>query len=118
MERSESFKLNLTTSTEGLNDRIHPPPEGEITISEKDNGIVIMCSKANCVNILLLPAKVTVSWEKTVYTVSEDAGVVEVCAPALPSGNCPVQFPLISHLRLKVLIVSLLHSVTCSGCPP
>ena len=48
LERSESFKLTLTTSTEGLNDRIQfDTREGEITISEKDDGIVIMCSKAN-----------------------------------------------------------------------
>lgn len=26
------------------------------------------------------------------YTVSEDAGTVEVCAIVLPSGSCPIQF--------------------------
>ena len=47
LERSESFKLTLTR-TEGLNERIQfTTDEGEITISEKDDGIVIMCSIAN-----------------------------------------------------------------------
>ena len=50
LERSESFKLTLTTSTEGLNDRIQfTTREGEITISEKDDGIVIVCSIANLI---------------------------------------------------------------------
>ena len=34
------------------------------------------------------------------YTVSEDEGMVEVCAVVFfPSGSCPIQFPF--HIRLE-----------------
>ena len=48
LERSESFKLNLTR-TEGLAEGIQfaSTDEAEITISEKDDGIAIICSVAN-----------------------------------------------------------------------
>ena len=40
------------------------------------------------------PANSTVGLEKTVYTVLEDEGMVEVCAVVFfPSGSCPIQFP-------------------------
>ena len=36
----------------------------------------------------------TVGLERTMYNVSEDEGMVEVCAVVFfPSGSCPIQFP-------------------------
>ena len=42
----------------------------------------------------------TVGLERTMYTVSEDEGMVEVCAVVFfPSGSCPIQFPF--DIRLE-----------------
>ena len=41
-------------------------------------------------------------YQKTVYTVSEDAGTVEVCAIILPSGSCPYTPALCGYISNSV----------------
>ena len=49
-----------------------------------------------------LPSGPVVGLERTIYQVSEDVGVVEVCAVVYhPSGDCPITFPFNIALSSK-----------------
>ena len=47
-----------------------------------------------CINVVALPPGAVVGLEETFYQVSEDVGVVEMCAIVYsPSITCPIEFP-------------------------
>ena len=49
---------------------------------------------------LTVPSVAVVGLDRTLYQVSEDVGVVEVCAIVYsPMGDCPVEFPFGVRLR-------------------
>ena len=62
-------------------------------------------------------AATVVDLERTLYQVSEDVGVVEVCAVVYsPSGACPITFPLmLPYQQVKVLLQILIEQVISSG---
>ena len=51
------------------------------------------------INVVTLPPDAVVGLERTLYQVSEDVGVVEVCAIIYhPNVTCPIEFPFTVNL--------------------
>ena len=92
----ESFTVTLQRTT-GLNNRITlNPVDGVVEITDNDGKYMyLQCiSKLHFLCSHLHTAEAVVGLEKTFYQVSEDVGVVEVCAIVYsPIITCPVAFP-------------------------
>ena len=89
-EQVESFFVALE-STPNLDGRITlEPVDGEIEILDANS---MSCSPAAYVIVVFVFVVAVVGLERTLYQVSEDVGVVEVCAVVLsPSSPCPITF--------------------------
>ena len=90
LENVESFVVTLERVPE-LDSRITlDPVEGFVEITDNDG----MYNKTETLLHMCPSSEAMVGLESTLYTVSEDEGLVEVCAVVYsPSGDCPITYP-------------------------